>query len=79
MSKTELKCYTIHTIVYLSQDRTDIFSSIYKAMIKCIYCLTAKSIILCTSEALILYFIKKWTLFQNGNVSNVINHVKLNY
>lgn len=50
MSKTELKCYTIHTIVYLSQDRTDIFSSIYKAMIKCIYCLTAKSI--CTSEAL---------------------------
>lgn len=77
MSKTELKCYTIHTIVYLSQDRTDIFSSIYKAMIKCIYCLTAKSI--CNSEALILYFIKKWTLFQNGNVSNVINHVKLNY
>lgn len=77
MSKTELKCYTIHTIVYLSQDRTDIFSSIYKAMIKCIYCLTAKS--KCTSEALILYFIKKWTLFQNGNVSNVINHVKLNY
>lgn len=77
MSKTELKCYTIHTIVYLSQDRTDIFSSIYKAMIKCIYCLTAKSI--CTSETLILYFIKKWTLFQNGNVSNVINHVKLNY
>lgn len=77
MSKTELKCYTIHTIVYLSQDRTDIFSSIYKAMIKCIYCLTAKNI--CTSEALIFYFIKKWTLFQNGNVSNVINHVKLNY
>lgn len=72
MSKTELKCYTIHTIVYLSQDRTDIFSSIYKAMIKFIYCLTAKSI--CTSEALILYFIK-----NEHNVSNVINPVKLNY